>query len=77
MGALLGAGAAADFATDDQVAQAAFGGVVVWWRLGLGHKDEEFSASSAGQALDVALDASAQLALGCRGVVEEGLADAQ
>ena len=32
---------------------------------------------STGQALDVALDASAQLGLGCRRVVPEGLAEGQ
>ena len=69
MGALLGTGTAADLATDHRMAQAALGGVVVWWHVGMSHEDEKF--------LDVALDAPAQLALGCRGVVEEGLADAQ
>ena len=58
-------GAAADLATDDQVAQAALGGVVVRRDFGFGHEDEEFPASSTGQALDVALDASAEAGL-CR-----------
>ncbi len=49
------------------MSQAAFGGVVVRWDLRFGYEDEEF--------LDVALDASAQLGLCCRGVVKEGLAD--
>ena len=68
-GALLRAGAAADLATDDQVAQAAFGRVVVRWHFGFGHEDEEF--------LDVALDASAQLALDRRRVRQERAADGQ
>ena len=51
------------------MAQAAFGGVVVRRRFGFGHEDEEF--------FEVALDASAQLGLGCRRVVPEGLAEGQ
>ena len=69
LGALLRAGAAADLAADDQMAPAALGGVVVRWHVRFGHEDEEF--------LDVALDAPAQLGLGCRRVVPEGLADGQ
>ena len=69
LGALLRAGAAADLAADDQMAPAAFGGVVVRWHFGFGHEDEEF--------FDVALDASAQFALDSRRVVPEGLAEGQ
>ena len=70
LGALLRAGAAADLAADNQMAQAALGRVVVRRRLGLGHEDEEF--------LDVVLDASAQLGLGGgQRVSQEGLADGQ
>ncbi len=39
-----------DLATDDQVAQAALGGVVVRWHVRFGHKDKEFP--------DVAFNAS-------------------
>ena len=77
LGALLRAGAAADLAADDQMAQAALGRVVVRWHVRFGHEDEEFPVSSTGQALDVAFDASAQLGLGCRRVVSEGLAEGQ
>ena len=77
LGALLRAGAAADLAADDQMAQAALGGVVVRRHVRFGHEDEEFPVSSTGQALDVALDASAQLGLSCRRVVPEGLAEGQ
>ena len=59
----------ADLATDDQVAPAALGGVVVRWHVRFGHKDKEFP--------DVAFNASAQLGLGCRRVVPEGLAEGQ
>ena len=38
-------GAAADLATDDQVAQAAFGGVVVGRRLGYRHEDEQLPSN--------------------------------
>ena len=69
LGSPLRAGTAADFATDDQMAQAAFSGVVVWRHLRVSHEDEEF--------LDVVLHASTQLGLGLRRVVEEGLADGQ
>ena len=48
-------GAAADLAADNQMAQAALGGVVVRRHVRFGHEDEEF--------LDVALDAPAQPAL--------------
>ena len=63
LGALLRAGAAADLAADDQMTQAALGGVVVRWHVRFGHEDEEFPVSSTGQALDVALDAQAQFGL--------------
>ena len=43
--------------------QAALGRVVVRWHVRFGHEDEEFPVSSTGQALDVALNAPAQLAL--------------
>ena len=48
-------GAPADLAADNQMAQAALGGVVVRRHVRFGHEDEEF--------LDVALDAPAQPAL--------------
>ena len=51
------------------MAPAALGRVVVRWHVRFGHKDKEFP--------DVAFNASAQLGLGCRGVVPEGLAEAQ
>ena len=70
-------GAPADLAADNQMAQAALGRVVVRWHFGFGHEDEEFPVSSTGQALDAALDASAQLGLSCRRVVPEGLAEGQ
>ena len=69
LGALLRAGAAADLAADNQMAQAALGRVVVRWHFGFGHEDEEF--------LDVAFDASAQLALDRRRVRQERVADGQ
>ena len=47
----LRAGTLVDLAADDQVAEAAFGGVVIRGHFRLGHEDEEF--------LDVALDTSA------------------
>ena len=77
LGALLRAGAAADLAADDQMSQAALGSVVVRWHVRFSHEDEEFPVSNTGQALEVALDASAQLGLGCRRVVPEGLAEGQ
>ena len=55
----------------------ALGRVVVRWHVRFGHEDEEFPASSAGQALDVALDAPAQLALDSRRVRQERAADGQ
>ena len=45
--------------------------------VGFGHEDEEFPVSSTGQALDVALDAPAQLALDSRRVRQERAADGQ
>ncbi len=51
-------GTAADLATDDQVSQAAFGGIVIGRHLGYRHEDEQFPVSSTEQALDMALDAS-------------------
>ena len=48
-------GAPADLAADNQMAQAALGGVVVRRHVRFGHEDEEF--------LDVALNAPAQPAL--------------
>ena len=51
------------------MAQAALGSVVVRRRRRFAHKDEEL--------LDVALDAPAQLGLGCRAVIQEGTADGQ
>ena len=69
LGALLRAGAAADLAADDQMAPAAFGGVVVRRHVRFGHEDEEF--------LDEALDAPAQLALDRRRVSHERAADGQ
>ena len=77
LGALFRPGTAADLAADNQMSQAALGRVVVCWHCGFGHEDEEFPVSSTGQALDVALDASAQLCLSCRRVVPEGLAEGQ
>ena len=70
-------GAPADLAADDQMAQAALGSVVVRWHVRFGHEDEEFPVSSTGQALDVALDASAQLGLDSRRVRQERAADGQ
>ena len=69
----LGACATADFAADHQVAQAAFGGVVVRWHLGLGHEDEEFLE----EFLDVVLHASAQPGLDGQRVIQEGTAEGQ
>ena len=66
MGALLRAGAAADFASYYQGAQARLRGVVVRGHGGLGHKNEEF--------VDVLLNAPAQLALDRRRVFQEGAA---
>ena len=51
------------------MAQAALGGVVVRRRRRFAHKYEEL--------LDVALDAPAQLGLGCRAVIQEGTADGE
>ena len=59
------------------MAQAAFGGVVVRRHVRFGHEDEEFPVSSTWQALDVALDASAQFGLGCRRVRQERAAEGQ
>ena len=69
LGVLLRAGAAADLAADDQMTQAALGGVVVRWHVRFGHEDEEF--------LDEALDAPTQLALDSRRVSQERAADGQ
>ena len=77
LGALLRAGAAADLAADNQMAQAALGSVVVRWHVRFGHEDEEFPASSTGQALDETLDTPAQFALDSRRVSQERAADGQ
>ena len=78
LGALLRAGAAADLAAADyQMAQAALGSVVVRWHVRFGHEEEEFPASSTGQALDETLDTPAQFALDSRRVSQERAAAGQ
>ena len=77
VGALVRAGAAADLAADHQGAQAALGGVVVRGHFRFGHEDEEFPVSSTGQALEVLVDAPAQLALNRQRVVQAGTAEGQ
>ena len=72
LGALLRAGAAADLAADNQMAQAALGRVVVRWHVRFGHEDEEFPEECLEEFLDVALDAPAQLALDSRRVRADG-----
>ena len=67
----LRAGAAADLPADHQGPQTSLGSVVVGGRRGFGHEDEQFPVSSTGQALDELLDASAQLALHRRWIIEE------
>ena len=53
MGTPVGSGHPADLAADDQVSEAALGGVVMLGHFRLGYEDEEF--------LDVALDTAAKL----------------
>ena len=77
VGALLRAGTATDLPADYHRPAAALGGGIVRRRLRLSHEDEKLPASSAGQAFDMAVDASAQPGLNRRRVIQVGLAERQ
>ena len=69
MAALFGAGPAADFPADYQVAKTAFRSVIVRGRLRVRHEDKQF--------LDVPLNPPAELGLHRQRVFQERLAQRQ